>query len=51
MHGEETQRYAPRMSREPLDEPSGLSTPEEPPSNKPTLGERLRAWLRRLTGR
>jgi len=39
------------MSGEPLNEPSGLSGPEEPPPSKPTLGERLRAWLRRLRGR
>lgn len=39
------------MSGEPLDEPSGLSEPEEPPPNKPSLGKRLRAWLRRLMGR
>ena len=38
------------MSGEPLNEPSGLSQPEEPPSG-PSLWERIRAWLRRITGR
>lgn len=39
------------MSEEPLNEPSGMHEPVQPPRPKRPLGERVRDWWRRLTGK